>query len=359
MRAEGEPGTGAGREAARRDGISEVVVSASADGVVAVDGRGVIKLCNPAAESLFARPAGELVGTPFGFPIVAGASTTIDLVLPGGGRRVVEMRVSATTLDGAPLYVAALRDVTRSRHAEREMEAALERQSVLVAMAAHELHSPLATISVLVGVLRDRLTALAEDRRAEIVDRIADRTARLQGLVKKLLVASRIDARGGASASLERVPVLALVVELVGEQDGRAGDVRLSCEPGLVALADRQEFSVMVGNYLENAFAYGRPPVEVSASRRAGWVLLRVRDHGPGVPGAFVPRLFDRFAREPGVERVTEGTGLGLWIVRRLARANGGDAWYEARDGDGARFHLRLRRAPGDPGGRGPEPVRP
>lgn len=255
------------------------------------------------------------------------------------------MRITATTLEGERLYVATFRDVTRQRHDEREMEAALERQNVAVAIAAHELHNPLATISVLVDVLRDRLVALAEEQRAEIVDRIADRTARLQGLVRKLLAASTIDAKG-ASASLESVPVLEFILERLGELDGRSQEVHLSCSPELVAMVDRKEFSAMLENYLENAFAYGRPPIEVSAFGRPGWVQVRVCDRGSGVPEDFVPRLFERFSREPGVEQRTEGTGLGLWIVRSLAQGNGGDAWYEPGKDGGACFCLRLRREP-------------
>lgn len=314
-----------------RDEISQVIVSASADGIVAVDEEGIIRLCNPAAAELFARSAEDLIGTPFGFPIAAGAATEIDLMLPTGGKRVVEMRVTATTLEDEPLYVAALRDVTRSRYVERELEAALERQNVAVAVAAHELHNPLATISVLVDVLRDRLIALAEEQRTEIVERIADRTARLQGLVRKLLTASTIEAKG-ASARVERVPVLEVLLERLGELDERSRDVCVSCSPDLEALVDRREFAAMVDNYLENAFAYGRPPVVVSATGQPGWILLRVCDRGPGVPAAFVPRLFERFSREREVDRETEGTGLGLWIVRSFARGNGGDAWHEPRE---------------------------
>ncbi|GLW07775.1 hypothetical protein Misp01_29050 [Microtetraspora sp. NBRC 13810] len=346
---EGAAGSGSARagEAGPRGNIDQVIVSGSADGIVAVDAQGIVRLCNPAAAELFARRAQDLVGAPFGFPIVAGTATEIDLMLPGGGRRVVEMRVTVTTLDDDPLYVAALRDITRRSHTEGELAAALDRQNVAVAIAAHELHNPLAAISVLVDLLRDHLVALAEEQKADIVDRIADRTARLQGLVRKLLTASTIDAKG-ASAHLERVTVLEVILERLGELDRRPDEVRLSCGAELVALVDRGEFAAMLGNYLENALAYGRPPIEVSVRGREDWIDVRVRDHGAGVPQAFVPRLFDRFSREPHVERETEGTGLGLWIVRRLAQGNGGDAWYEAGEDGGACFCLRLRRAPAD-----------
>ena len=102
--------------------ISHLIVQESADGVIAVDEQGIVRLCNPAAAALFGRPARELLGAPFGFPIVTGRSTEVELMLPGGGIRVVEIRTVTTALHGEPLHVVALRDVTRRRHIERGAE---------------------------------------------------------------------------------------------------------------------------------------------------------------------------------------------------------------------------------------------
>jgi signal transduction histidine kinase len=327
-----------------RGDISKMIVSASADGIVAVDERGIIRVCNPAAGELFARSAKELVGTPFGFPIPTGRATDIDLILPGGGTRVVEMRVATTTLDRESLLVVVLRDVTRHRQLERDLEAALERQNIVVGVAAHELQNPLFAIAVLLDVLRDRRGVLTKEQRVEIIDSIAERTDRLQTLMRKLLTASRIDAEAVHTA-LERVPVLEFILEVLGEFGEKSQDVRVSCTPDLVAFVDRGEFAEMLNNYLDNAFAYGRSPIEVRASGQADWVEVRVCDAGSGVPEAFVSRLFVRFSREPHVAEEAEGTGLGLWIVRSLANANDGDAWYEPNPDGGSCFCLRLPRA--------------
>ncbi|MET9292461.1 ATP-binding protein [Streptomyces sp. NPDC003077] len=338
------------------DDIVRAVLAASADGIVAVDERGVIRYCNPAATELFGRPVDELTGSDLGSPLAVGEAT-IDLVMPRGGSRVVDMRVTTTMFEGERLHVVALRDITRRRQAERELEEALERRNVVVAVAAHQLHNPLATIGLLVEVLRDRRAAAGAARRTEILARIAERVTHLQGLVRKLLTASRIDAHE-ARGTPERVPVLGFLIERLADLGERAESVRLSCGNGPRAYVDRVAFSEMLTNYLENALSYGRPPVEVRAEERDGeraeawgeegdeesggrWVDITVRDHGPGVDSDFVPRLFERFSRAPAHERGTEGAGLGLWIVRNLARANGGDAWYEPRP-DGACFRLRL-----------------
>ncbi|MGW0822659.1 ATP-binding protein [Streptomyces sp. NPDC002845] len=325
--------------------LYQAMLLAAPDGIVAVDADGRVCACNPAAAALLERPPAELVGSAFDLPLVAGEFTDVTLVLPSGLTKVVEMRVTLAQPDGQQLYVAALRDTTRRRQADRALRAALEHQSVVVTVAAHQLHNPLAALGALVHVLKDPPPALPEERRAEIVDRIADRTARLQALVRKLLTAARIDSAWQQNRPAP-VEVLGFLLERLAdhEPECRGRDVRLTVPPHLVAHVDRVAFAEIVANYLENALSYGREPVEITARACGGGVELRVADQGPGVPESFVPHLFERYRRDPATASATEGTGLGLWIARSLARANGGDAWYEPGRPAGAVFCVRLPR---------------
>jgi len=351
-------GQGGGRQGATGrpssalpDDLSRLIVAASADGIVVVDDHGTIRLCNRAAQRLLARPAKDLIGSQFGFPVVAGRSAEVELRLPGGGERVVEMRTTSTKLDGEHLQIVALRDVTLRKQAEHDLETALEQRNAVLAVAAHELHSPLAAIGVLAHVLADQQASQATmhpAQVAQIIDRIIGLTSRLQLLVDRLLTAARIDAAGGIRPAPERVPVLEVIMEQLAHIEPKPEDVHVSCKPGLIALADRSELSIMLANYLDNALAYASPPIEVRAAARHGRAEIRVTDHGPGVPPSFAPDLFERFTRAPATGQRAEGTGLGLWIVRTFAHANGGAAWYEPGDGEGSAFclDLPLARAP-------------
>ncbi len=328
-------------------------MAAAPDGIVVVDEQGIIRLCNPAAAELLGRPAWKLLGLPFGYPVAAGRATEIDLFLPPGPGRVVEMRVTATHASGESLHIAILRDVTEWRRAQQALEAALARQDTVIAVTAHELRTPLAAISVLAHTLRDAGERLTDGRRKDIAHRIIDSTERLQTLVRKHLTAARIDANA-THAAPRPVPVLELILEQLGALGEDAPQVEVDCAPDTVAYVDRDDFWEMMVNYLENAFTYGAPPIGVRVTVSTDHVDIRVHDAGPGVPPDIVPRLFQAFTRAPHIDhtpRPRQGTGLGLWIVRNLARAAAGDAWYEPASSAGADFYLRLRRAP--PGAEG------
>jgi signal transduction histidine kinase len=105
-------------------------------------------------------------------------------------------------------------------------------------------------------------------------------------------------------------------------------------------MADRDHLEQILVNYVSNALKYGESPVRIDAHRRHRWVEVVVADEGDGVPEEFVPRLFEKFA-QAGRIRSGSGTGLGLSIVRGLARAQGGEAWYEPVE-PGSRFCVRL-----------------
>jgi signal transduction histidine kinase len=320
--------------------IGRAILAASADGVVAIDDRGTIRFSNQAAAQLLGLAEADLVGSPFGHEIAPGQGAEIDVAGPDGPR-VLDVRTTSTSVAGEQFRVAVLRDATQRKQSEQALQAALDQQSAALAVAAHELHSPLAAIGVLAHVLSDQQATLDIPERARLAERIADLAGRLQMLMRRLLTSAQIEANGGKAVP-EPVRVLDVIIDQLALVNIEPKAVQVHCNPSISAAVDRAELTMMLANYIDNALTYAKPPFEITGAEQEDWTEIAVRDHGPGVTQAFEPLLFERFARAPEAERQAAGIGLGLWIVRTLAQSAGGDAWYEPAAGGGSRFVLRL-----------------
>jgi signal transduction histidine kinase len=159
--------------------------------------------------------------------------------------------------------------------------------------------------------------------------------------VEDLLLASRLDA-GVLEMRVEDLDLVPVIRNIVGEH-ARVHpefDFRTELPHLLRARADPIRIEQMLTNYLGNAVRYGRSPVTVRGRRSGDGVEVSVADRGPGVAEQDLTSLFERFSA--GTHK--ESTGLGLFVVRAMARAQGGDAWYVAGD-DGPCFVLRVPAA--------------
>jgi signal transduction histidine kinase len=119
--------------------------------------------------------------------------------------------------------------------------------------------------------------------------------------------------------------------------------VTLDCPEDLWVLTDPIRLQQMLGNLVSNAFKYGCAPVEISARQVGEEVTITVTDHGNGVPTDFQARMFDQFSRAPGPR--VKGLGLGLFLVRSLAEAQGGRVSYAPGPTGGAAFSITLPAA--------------
>jgi signal transduction histidine kinase len=204
----------------------------------------------------------------------------------------------------------------------------------LLANASHELRTPLARIRMGVELLKAKPDARREaDLEADI--------AELDALIEEILTASRLDASAGLDVH-EDVDFLALAAE----ECARYEDCHLDGEPAQVR-GDPRLLRRLIRNLLENAKRHGAAPIEVTVRRvhqnGSAAVELSVRDHGVGVPDSEQEKIFDPFYRMAGA--TSTGTGLGLSLVRQIARKHSGEAHCDRAAGGGTRITVTLASA--------------
>jgi signal transduction histidine kinase len=221
----------------------------------------------------------------------------------------------------------------RFNHAAERVETLLESHKSLLANASHELRSPLARIRMGLELMEPQTSPAFQD---EIRRNIAE----LDQLIDEILLASRLDAKETDIGTVESVDLTGLAAEecaRAGAELVPSNEARPLIVPGVVKLLRRA-----VRNLLENARRYSDGPVTVELRREGHDAVVRVRDHGPGVPLAERERIFEPFYRLAGASERFGGVGLGLALVRSITRRHQGSVHCEDQDGGGACFVLRV-----------------
>src|SRR5262249_7014349 len=201
--------------------------------------------------------------------------------------------------------------------AATRIESLVSAHKMLLANAYHELRTPLARIRL--GL---ELVAAHPERKAELERDIAE----LDHLVDEILLVSRLDATEQLDIS-EDLDLAALTAEECARYD----DCALEAKPVMVR-GDPMLLRRMIRNLIENAKLHGKPPIEVALAKQDDRAVLNVLDYGPVIVEEARERLFSPFYRVPG-RFGARGTGLGLALVRQIARRHGGDVVYNAERG--------------------------
>jgi len=212
----------------------------------------------------------------------------------------------------------------------------------------HELKTPIASIRLYLETLQTR--TVDETKRLEFYRIMVEDSDRLLGTIEQVLRTGRIGATS-RRLNLSRID-LGAVVERSLERVRKLHHVpaeSLEYRPGpaVTIVGDAEEVQAAVSNLIDNAVKYSGNNVNVTVETTrvdGNYVALRVTDHGPGIPKTELKRIFKRFYRVPGTLATrVKGTGLGLYIVRSVAKRHGGRAWAESEGpGKGATFVLQL-----------------
>ena len=381
--------------------FSEIVGSAM-DAILVFDADGTISLFNASAERMFATPAAEAmngkVGRFFPEPLrnetldricrmasyeQAHAAGQLDAghVLALAGQRAdgeqfpIEATVSCLDVHGKRTYTLIARDISERRRTEEalrqqadslaqamtslralneelaerqaELERAMAARSRFYASMSHELRTPINAVLGYSTLLLENIYGPLNEKQAEGIRRTHKAAKHLLELVNDVLDLSKIEA-GKIELRLQPVNFPQLVEDLfvtvrpLADQYGSQLSLEHVGDP-LQVTSDPRRLRQILLNLLSNAIKFGRgQPIAVrSRGTPDGGVELEVRDHGEGIAPPDLEKIFEEFV-QLGKTQLTEGTGLGLPISRRLAEMMGGRLEVESTVGEGSTFRLVL-----------------
>jgi signal transduction histidine kinase len=319
------------------------------DGVVIADADGRVRLLNDSAAAMLAVRREEAVGRPLDEVLAVsnqdGAGWVACLkpydglvirtgipeqswVLPTGDEVLVTARIRRAPHHGAVTEVAVSMRSGRAR-------ARLDRdRSDLVATVAHELRSPLTGVKGFVQALLNRWDRLTDEQKKLMLTTVHADSDRLSRLITELLDVARLDT--GRLSMHPRPCDVGLLTQRVIEsvRAGAPHRIDYRAPTGLPAIwADPDKFTQVLTNVLENAIRHGADPVSVTAGLDGDMVVVQVDDSGEGIPPETRRRVFTKF----WTTGQRGGSGLGLYLVNGLVKAQGGTVTIDEAPGGGAR----------------------
>jgi two-component system, LuxR family, sensor kinase FixL len=365
------PGAGAwrcdGDPQASADSLGAILGNAP-DPVLAFDCNGFIAYANTAVERLLGRSPREILHRPLAVFVSNRAELSRLAVELAGSGEVQGRDVELQLVDGTRAWVSVsarairtrrhgdrpvgwavfLRDISKRRRIEAELERKNGELEHYVQTVSHDLRSPLVSLLGFSRLLRQDYGERLDETGRHFLGRIEQAARTMETLIHDVLEFSRIGKRGEERRLVDPRPVLLqLQAELKPRLDERAVSLELPPSPPLL-LCDRtrlyQVFSNLIGNAVDHMGPSEDPRIEISIEEEPAFHHLTVTDNGQGIPPEEHERVFEVFhtigARADG----QRASGIGLAIVKKIAEAHGGRVWVESAPGAGASFHVLLPR---------------
>lgn len=357
---------------------SATIINSIQDGVVTIDKNGIIQLFNPAAALITGWPVEEAIGIDFKEvlkftnqanqpypdeenPIIASARNGLavrdgDAILVGRGDKKVSVSLNVSPLvdpqsklpEGT---VAVFRDVTKEKAEERQ-------RGEFISTASHEMRTPIAAIEGYLALALNEKVAVIDNNARKYLEKAHVSTKHLGHLFQDLLTSSK--AEDGRMQSYPTVIEMGEIVQQVTD-DGKfnaeskglelkyvfgSSSPERTVRPLYYAFADPNRVREVIQNLIDNAIKYtlsGTITVRLTGDDKVAQV--QVSDTGPGIPPDDIPHLFQKFYRvDNSMTRSVGGTGLGLFICRKIIEMYNGNIWVESQQDKGSTFFINLPR---------------
>lgn len=360
------------------EGKSDVVINTIDDGVLAINRSGIIDLINPSAQAMIGWNRGDALGldwrsvlklvnaegreiqeieNPVAQSLANNKPTHSDILslLTSSGKKILVSIVSSPVGKNGDGIIVVFRDITKEKAEERE-------QAEFISTASHEMRTPVASIEGYLGLALNPATANIDEKARDFITKAHESAQHLGELFQDLLDISKAED-GRLKNEPKVIDVTATVSDIFEGLSHLATDKQLHyifkpnpslevesserrLQPVFYADVDPSHFREVIGNLIENAIKYtprGDVVVDVTGDDRL--VSVSIQDTGIGIPTEDIPHLFQKFYRVDNSDtREIGGTGLGLYLCRRLAEAMGGHLRVESEYKRGSTFFLDLPR---------------
>lgn len=355
---------------------SDVVINAIDDGVLAISKDGNIELINPSAQQIIGWDQGDALGlnwksvlklvtsdgkdvedleNPIAQSLSKNQPTHNDklFLLTSSEKRILVSIVSSPVGTDGEGIIVVFRDITKEKAEERE-------QAEFISTASHEMRTPVASIEGYLGLALNPATAHIDEKARDFITKAHESAQHLGRLFQDLLDISKVED-GRMKNNPKVINVNEFLKNIFDGLATKASEKQLnyifmpdiidegkekSLQPIFYANIDPDHFREVVSNLIENAIKYtpsGEVVVNVTGDDKQ--ISVSVKDSGIGIPAEDIPHLFQKFYRVDNSDtREIGGTGLGLYLSRRLAEAMSGNLRVESKYKEGSTFYLEIPR---------------
>ncbi|MCL5017417.1 MAG: PAS domain S-box protein [Patescibacteria group bacterium] len=243
-------------------------------------------------------------------------------------------------------FVGVERDITRIKEVDRA-------KSEFVSVTSHQLRTPLTAVKWLVEILLRNKDNNLTKKQLDMLSEVYDGNERTLAIINDLLTLSRIESGKTSGVTLSEVDVVDFIKTTLKALEPLAKikkvdlQLKIDLPAGYKIMLDKEKIIQSINNLISNAIKYSKPEggvVLVTAESKNGEFVFSVKDDGIGIPMSAQHRIFERFFRaDNAILSQTEGTGLGLPIVKEYINAHGGRVWFESEENKGTTFHFTLK----------------
>ena len=339
----------------------QAVLDTAGDGIIILDNKGLILSANNAATRLLKRSAEELHQQPLAHMLSPSGQQVIDsYILSATPLNTATVKMTEVirfkndtvpvTLTISETWLTSGRQFTIILHNMAEQRRIDELKNEFVATVSHELRTPLTSIRGSLGLIAGGIFGNIPDPMQRMLDIAVQNADRLTLLINDILDIEKIES-GTMSFNLQLLALCPLIEQAMDVNTGYAKTLGVEMKlihnhhENAMANIDPDRFLQVMTNLLSNAMKFSPHggTVEINLCLEKNKIRITVSDRGPGIPEAFAPRIFQKFAQaDASSSRLHSGTGLGLSIAKAIVEKLGGEIGFHSKPGEGATFFVLL-----------------